>query len=259
MARTGVADVWRVTLADGTVAALKCYDRPDMGNEAAGFDYLASKEGVAAAQVLSQSQGVALSEWLDGPHLGDLARTGRDAEATQILLEVAQRLRANPTPPAAAYPRLENWFEALFDVQCSAKANAELVKNMHQSRTLARRLLDTTAQTDVLHGDLHHDNIRQGARGWCAFDAKGVVGDPAYELANAFRNPKGAADLQRDPARISHLAQVWSQGLDIERTRLLQWAAVKCALSIAWRAKGVLRDDKEADLLSLLLHHAEHV
>ena len=84
-------------------------------------------------------------------------------------------------------------------------------------------------------------------------------GDPAYELANAFRNPKGAADLQRDPARISHLARIWSQGLDIERTRLLQWAAVKCALSIAWRAKGVLRDDKEADLLSLLLHHAEHV
>ena len=99
---------------------------------------------------------------------------------------------------------------------------------------------------------VHHDNIRLGTRGFCAFDAKGVVGERTYELANAFRNPKGARKLVFNRNRIEVLADCWSQSFNVNRERLLQWAFVKCALSIAWRAKGKFVKDDETELLAML-------
>ena len=90
-------------------------------------------------------------------------------------------------------------------------------------------------------------------RGFCAFDAKGVLGERAYELANAFRNPAGAAELLRDPARQRARAASWSAAFGVDRARLRYWAAVKCALSIAWRSGGRVGADAEFDLLSCLL------
>ena len=41
----------------------------------------------------------------------------------------------------------------------------------------------------VLHGDIHHHNIRQSSRGWLAFDPKGLVGERTYDCANTLCNP----------------------------------------------------------------------
>lgn len=54
---------------------------------------------------------------------------------------------------------------------------------------LAQQLLSTTNETCLLHGDLHHDNILIGPQGWLTIDAKGLLGDPAYEAAAFIRNP----------------------------------------------------------------------
>ncbi|MBL4813394.1 MAG: hypothetical protein JKX69_13820, partial [Rhodobacteraceae bacterium] len=115
----------------------------------------------------------------------------------------------------------------------------------------AQNLLANQIDIRPLHGDLHHDNIRLGARGYCAFDAKGVLGERAYELANAFRNPKGAEKIVTAPERVVSLAQSWSQAFDVDQQRLLQWAMVKVALSISWRCNGKLKHDGEFALLAL--------
>jgi len=101
-------------------------------------------------------------------------------------------------------------------------------------------------------GDLHHDKARLAEDSYLAFDAKGVVGDRAYELANAFRNPKGVEALVRDPARIERLLAQWSLGFRVAPERLLDWAVAKCALSIAWQAGTDLSGDSDLDLLEVL-------
>ena len=137
----------------------------------------------------------------------------------------------------------------------SLRVSPDVPKQTHDDigfcRDLARHLL--ASQTDIrpLHGDLHHDNIRLSDRGYCAFDAKGVVGERAYELANAFRNPKGIPDLIRDPSRIARLRELWSREFQVSPRRLMQWATVKVALSISWRSGGTLIADPECDLLSI--------
>jgi streptomycin 6-kinase len=82
-----------------------------------------------------------------------------------------------------------------------------------------------------LHGDFHHDNVIDWARGWLAIDAKGLIGDPHYELANVFRNPYRAKLLVAQPARIEALADTFARNLEVDRRRTLAWAAVHSAIS----------------------------
>ncbi|MGR3758663.1 aminoglycoside phosphotransferase family protein [Roseobacteraceae bacterium NS-SX3] len=251
VAETAQARIWKVRRAGGTFAALKLYGPRGMGNEAQGFRFLAAAGGLAA-RVYAVAGRAALIEWLEGPPLADLPAAGGDRAAAAELLRIAQALHARPAG-AAGYPRLEDWLAALFKLEflpgCPDGARADIIR----CQQLARRLLAEPQDLRPLHGDLHHGNIRKGARGYCAFDAKGVLGERAYELANAFRHPRGLPELVRSPGRIAFLADLWTGEFAVPRQRLLQWAAVKCALSIAWRCGGRLQEDREFDLLAALL------
>jgi streptomycin 6-kinase len=138
-------------------------------------------------------------------------------------------------------------FEVQFAPNCSPQGRIAIQK----AKRLAQELLSAPEDICFLHGDLHHDNIRKAARGYCAFDAKGVMGERAFELANAFRNPKGAAPLIRDPNRVRFLRELWSREFVVPPLRLMQWACVKTALSVCWRSGPVLFDDPEFDLLEI--------
>ncbi|MEL7213348.1 MAG: aminoglycoside phosphotransferase family protein [Pseudomonadota bacterium] len=254
---TGIAMVWRVRCADGREAALKLYHGRTMGNESTGFVYLKALDGVGAARVYRYTDRSAVIEWLSGPSLGDLTRAGEDTRAAKALVEVARTLHSAPLEISAPLPELEAWFGGLLSLDVPAGTLEDARHNLMRCQALARQLLSTQHDIRPLHGDLHHDNVRLGARGYCAFDAKGVLGERTYELANAFRNPKGAPDVVRDPARIRYLRDLWSDLFEVDPTRLMQWAAVKCALSIAWRRDETGLPQDEFDLLECLLAIAE--
>lgn len=254
---TGLAKIWKAHRESGAPAALKIYHGADMRNEAAGFDLLQTWNGRGAARLYGRSGNAAVIEWLDGEALGDLTRSGRDDEANDHLVGVANTLHAEAIPAPSNLPRLKDWFAGLLDLEVANTCPARARRDIMEAQKLARDLLASEHAIVPLHGDLHHDNIRLGARGYCAFDAKGVLGERTYELANAFRNPKGAESLVRDPNRIAAIADLWSDEFNVDRRRLLAWAAAKCALSIAWRSSGTLEEDPEFDLLALLIEAAE--
>ena len=247
--KTAIATIWKVQSPFGP-AALKLYHKPDMGAERHGFTLMAALNGQGAAKIYQTTQNAALSEWLDGPHLGDLTRNGQDHQATKELVKTANTLHAT-MPNIPNLPTLTQRFRALKTLRFNCPDTPK--RSLQRAQTLAEHLLNTQTDIRPLHGDLHHDNIRLTPRGYLAFDAKGLIGERAFELANAFRNPKGAEALHRDAARIRHLAQSWGQAFAVNPQRLLHWAAAKCALSIAWRSSGTIKDDPEFDLLATLL------
>ena len=251
-ARTGIATVWRARNADGADVALKVYHGADMRNEAAGFAILDALAGRSAAQVFAISEGAAVIEWLPGPSLGDLTRNGRDAEAAAHLVAVAADIHCAPIRTTTSLPTLNEWYAALFDLRFADTCDGADRHLMQMARHVARELLASEEDIRPLHGDLHHDNIRLGARGWCAFDAKGVVGERCYELANAMRNPTGAEALAADPARIRLLRDHWSAGFDVAPGRLMRWAVAKTGLSMAWRADGAFTTDPDLPILAAL-------
>ena len=203
--------------------------------------------GQGAAKLYALQQGAALLEWLDGPSLADVSRNGKDNEANARLVQTACRLHAKPATATGDMPKLTDWFAALRDIQPSNAPQTQM--NIARSQDLAAERL--SHQTDIrpLHGDLHHDNIKGSPRGDLALDAKGIVGDRAYELANGFLNPIGAKAVVRDTNRIKHLAQSWGQAFEIKANILLDWACAHAALSAAWH----IRDGSDADMTMLNL------
>jgi streptomycin 6-kinase len=97
---------------------------------------------------------------------------------------------------------------------------ATLAPRLERTRRLARKLLcSAKADATLLHGDLENRNILHcNTRGLVAIDPLPCLGeamyDAAYWLANLHRD-------KREPT-----SALLAQRLDLDRTRLLAWAAV---------------------------------
>jgi streptomycin 6-kinase len=79
-------------------------------------------------------------------------------------------------------------------------------------------------------------------RGWLAIDPKGVVGELAYELGAALRNPAEHSELFRQPATIKNRVDCFAKALSLDARRVLGWAFAQAVLSALWELEddGVL-------------------
>ena len=243
LAWTATSQLWTVTGPDGLTAVLKLL-HPGQTEEARGAAYLQTLDGRGAVRVHALDGPAILMEHCSGPSLGDLARAGQDAEATDILSDVIQTLQAVRPDPMGLEPLAQR-----FAPLTAATFDGELGK----AAQIARDLLSDPVLPVALHGDLHHDNILSGPRGWLAIDPKGVSGDPAYEPANAFRNPEGLGERLFDPVRLHDMAAQLAHRLDLPPQRLLAWAAAHCALSTRWSLADGQDITQDLRLLPLLL------
>ena len=258
LAETGIARLF--TVSDGkTRRVLKLYHGGGMGNEAGGLALLRHWQGSPSAVTVRRAcQDAVLMDLLKGPSPGDMARAGQDMTACATLAGVAARLHRVAGLPSGLTP-LEVWCAPLLAIEFGPDCPKGLRRDMERAAALCRALLGSAPSPVALHGDLHHDNVILTRDGPMSFDPKGLMGDPAFELANALRNPKGCRALQRDPERILRCLELYARVLSVPLPRMAGWAAAKCGLSIAWRAKGVLSGDAEADLLASLLEAAKRV
>jgi streptomycin 6-kinase len=212
--------------SDGAARCILKVARAD--EERAGAHLMAWWEGDGAARVLELEGDAVLLERALGPgSLAEMARTGRDDEASRIVCAAAARLHAprdRPTPELVPLGRL---FRAL---EPAAAAHGGILA---RAAATAHELLSAPRDVVVLHGDLHHDNVLDfGARGWLAIDPKGLVGERGFDFANLFCNP----DLRTAaaPGRLARQATVVAEAAGLERARLLRWILAWAGLSAAW-------------------------
>ena len=88
---------------------------------------------------------------------------------------------------------------------------------------------------ELLHGDLHHDNILAAGDAWLAIDPKGVLGEPAYEVGALLRNfwdrdTSDAVRRQMSARRVAILAET----LGFDRRRIAGWGVAQAVLSAWW-------------------------
>ena len=227
--------------------------KPGVGDEELrGSAMLAWYSGQGAATVFDAADGILFMEWLDGKTLGDAARTGHDEEATIAIATLVKQLHEprEADPPPLEPLRLR--YRALFEMKPSrwpGKSRDLLARAVG----IAHGLFDKPAPSVPLHGDLHHDNIIASSRGWLAIDPKGLVGDPAYEVANVFQNPERGDRLVNDPRRVARLADVFAERLGYSRKRILAYAATHTALSAAWHIEDGNPPTWQLDVLPHLL------
>lgn len=185
--------------------------------------------GEGAARVLArQDEALLLERAIGRRSLAHMADSGADDAATLILCEVAARLHSpRPAPPPASLVPLDIWFSALWP---AASAHGGTFQT---AAAEAHRLLADPQDPATLHGDLHHDNVLDGAaRGWLAIDPKGVWGERAFDFANLFRNPTSERALAA--GRMARQADIVAAAARLDRRRLLAWICAYAGLGAAW-------------------------
>jgi streptomycin 6-kinase len=225
---------------DGRQAVLKLsVPNPELSSE---IGALRLYDGQGAARLLAADPegGALLLEQLQpGAPLLDLEN---DLRATEIAAEIMLQLWDSQSQGGLKNHDdlipLEQWAVGLQRLRTHYHGGIGPFPRhiLENAENHCRELLASTTARLVLHGDLHHWNILSAQRQpWLAIDPKGVIGDPAFEVAAWMLNPY--PDLGNWP----NLKQVTNRRLDqfseilaLERQRLLSWSLALAVLSAWW-------------------------
>jgi streptomycin 6-kinase len=245
LARWGLTpDGEPVTTHSSRLLPVRCEGEPAMlkiaieAEERWGSTLMVWWAGEGAVRVLAhEGDALLLERALGEGSLLEMARNGRDDEASRIICQVAGRLHAPRGRPPPALVPLQYWFREL---EPAASQHGGILR---QAAAIARELLARPQDVVPLHGDIHHGNVLDaGPRGWLAIDPKRLVGERGFEFANIFRNPD--LEIATAPGRLARQATVVAEAAGLERTRLLKWVRAFAGLSAAW----ILGDGEEPEL-----------
>ena len=104
-----------------------------------------------------------------------------------------------------------------------------------KAANVADKLLSTQRHSAILHGDMHHENIKfSPTRGWLAIDPKGLYGERTYDAANLLCNPAGLDDIVANETRLMKNAALLATALQTDTARLLAFTFAHAALSACW-------------------------
>ena len=203
-----------------------------------GAAALACFGGHGAVRLYQRDEKAQLIEYADGVELVTRVEAGDDVGATRIIVEVLNQLHSGQPAICEGVLPLDRWFEALFS-KAEADERAGVESIYQRGAQVAKRLLADPRDVRVLHGDIHHHNIRQSARGWLAFDAKGLVGERTYDCCNTLCNPYLGIprhdDRVHNEPRLLRNAGILADGLGIDRARVLAFTfAYACLNAIQW-------------------------
>lgn len=214
-------------------------------------------DGRGAVRLLRQDEGAQLIEYAAGDELVTLVKRGEDEAATRIIAQVMKQLHSIPLANARldSLLGLDRWFERLFD-----KAEADMqagIKSIYtRSALTAQKLLADPRDVRVLHGDIHHYNIRQSSRGWIAFDPKGLYGERTYDCANTLCNPV-MPELVHNETRLLTNAAILAETLEIDLSRVLAFTYAYACLNASQWLPRIGMDDVAEEIIQWHLKVAQ--
>lgn len=254
LTKTMTSHIYTVKLgAETVILKLLSASETEEQRGAAALRYLA---GHGVVRLLRYDESAHLMEYASGDELVTLVERGEDEAATRIIAQVIQQIHSTPLSTSMeGLLGLDYWFGELFN-----KAERDMQSGIDsiyvRSASLAKRLLADPSDVRVLHGDIHHRNIRQSPRGWLAFDPKGLFGERAYDCANTLCNPP-IPELVHNEKRLLSTAAILADTLTIDLSRVLSFAYVYACLNASQWVLHLGREDVAEEIIQWHLKVAE--
>ncbi|WP_419955465.1 aminoglycoside phosphotransferase family protein [Neobacillus niacini] len=142
-----------------------------------------------------------------------------------------------PVPGGTSTPSLKHWFDGLTRYR-NAGGGPISLEHVQLAEEFFQEVMETSKGPELLHGDLHHENILYSEeKGWMAIDPKGVAGDPYFDVVSFLINqleskadPKSTLKLRVDKI---------SEQMGLDRQRLLKAAIALGTLYACWGAEDL--------------------
>ncbi|MEI4768164.1 aminoglycoside phosphotransferase family protein [Psychrobacillus sp. FJAT-51614] len=179
--------VLKVIDHEGNCAILKVgVPNYDFKNE---FQTLQAYNGKGCVKLLNADadKGVILLEQLLP---GTMLNLVEERYAVKYFAKVWKDIR-RPVQENSNHPFIKNWLSA-FDRYLNTYSTDEgpiPYDYINLAKTYYREISDSSKGNELLHGDLHHENILfSETYGWIAIDPKGVIGDSYFDLISYLTN-----------------------------------------------------------------------
>lgn len=192
--------------------------------------------GEGAARLLDSDvdQGMLLLERLRPGRM--LITLEDDEHATEIAAGIMQQLW-RPAPETGNFIPLKDWFNGFKHMRSRFNGGTGPLPRdlVERAERLAADFFAENPPDALLHGDFHHYNILESARGWLVIDPKGVIGPAEYEVGPLLMNPLDRVLAGDHPeARTTRRIDILAERLGVERERILGWAIAHTVLSAWW-------------------------
>lgn len=235
---------------------------PDLENEIRALHYFAG-HGCSELLKYDMAAGVMLLEQaIPGGMLDTLTLQGLDDQAVYICADVIDQLHAPAivTPDLRKLPKLSDRLLEYKQVRDVLAANPSRyqafdLNAFNKAEQLFSELSATTTESVVLHGDLHHYNILSARREpWLAIDPKGIIGDPAFELAAFMINPlPQIASMANLKDLLARRIRLFHEVLGYSEQRIRDWCVAHAFLAAGQNLTSHDADWQECSKIGTIL------
>jgi len=245
---TTTSQIYRVVY-QGRHAILKILSPLGMKSESSSPQVLRCFDGNGAVRILDFDEGALLLEDVGSISLATMVGQGQEAEAAHIICDVLNRLHSYAGQKPTEVHDLKRRFQSLF-----LRAKSQNSDSIFQKTAkVAEGLLSTEINKRLLHGDIHHTNIlKSSSRGWLAIDPQGVFGENTYDVANSFFNPDNMPERVETKSRIELIAEIFSERLNVNKHRILEFAYAHGGLSSSWQLDSGENPKRQLRMTSLI-------
>ena len=229
IASTATSDLFLVNYQNSK-AVIKLLNTVGVLDEGSGRHYLNLKNSIGSVKLFKSDDKALLIEYLPGDNLYQFSKSGNEAQADKVFCQIIKKIHLK-RPRDFSFEKLDSYL----DIYSKIMIPKELEGILTKGQGLFEELLKTQREEVLLHGDLHHENIRSRMDGeFVCYDPKGILGDPHYEVATTLKNPWDYPEISRDKEEFKRRASFFSRELNWSYDRIVQFAFCHCCLSIAW-------------------------
>ncbi|NHN28854.1 aminoglycoside phosphotransferase family protein [Paenibacillus agricola] len=174
-----------------------------------------------------------------------------DEEATLLAAAVMRKLQVRP-PIQPLFPSTLDWSKGLQKLRSRYNGGTGPLPEpmVRKAEDYFAKLHASWRNVQLLHGDLHHENILAAEREpYIAIDPKGVIGEPEYGVIPFLINhlpEHNAIDV------IRRRIELFTEELSLNKTRIIAWGYSHSVLSAWWFVEDQL-DGFEQELSKALI------
>lgn len=146
-------------------------------------------------------------------------------------LQTAIRLHLKKLPTHFHFKHISEWLKSIDN--CHSDHIPK--KLLYEAKILKNKLLASSHQQVLLHGDLHHDNVLQHGNEWLAIDPKGIIGEPEFEFAAFdFIHDSELNDNKNIQQLFDERLQLMAKKAQYNIQRIRDWVFIRLVLAAAW-------------------------
>lgn len=221
--------------ADGTAVVVKaCSPTGEFTQEVEALRLFGGRGTVQLLECDPSNEAMLLEHLQPGTPLSSVED---DEQATSIAAAVMRQMW-RPVPQAHPFPSIFDWGAGFVRLRRHyGGGNGPFPSALlEEAEMLFAELSTSMAESVLLHGDLHHDNILAAERQpWLAIDPKGLIGEPAYEVGALLRNALPEHLTSHQLARIlTRRVDQLAEELHVDRARVRGWGLAQAVLSEWW-------------------------